>query len=231
MVEIEIHHPGVFAGALVKLNPGEGYFSDAGAMYRMSANVNSEVTILKRQGKGGIMGAIKRMLARESFFMATYTTTDGQPGEVGLAPTHQGDIISLMNTPQEQWICSGGSFLGGQQGLSLDPSFQGFKGFFSGEAPFFLNVVGQGQFLVNGYGRIDVLDVTEGMTVDTGHLIAFTQGLQYKISKAAKGFISSFLSGEGFVMRFTGTGKIAVQSHDSGRFGETMRKYMPPREG
>ena len=57
----------------------------------MSANVNSEVTILKRQGKGGIMGAIKRMLARESFFMATYTTTDGQPGEVGLAPTHQGE--------------------------------------------------------------------------------------------------------------------------------------------
>ncbi len=229
MVEVEILNPGTFASARATLQPGETFLSDSGAMVRMSGNITSEVTTLRREG-GGVMGALKRVLAKESFFMSTYQTTDGLPGEVILAPTHQGDILTLESTATEKWVCSGGSFLGGESTLRLDPSFQGFKGFFTGEAPFFLNVIGDGKFFVNGFGRLSLIETHDGVAVDTGHLIAFTQGMEYKISKAAKGWISSMASGEGLVMRFSGKGKVIVQSHDPTRLGALIGPMLPPRE-
>ena len=68
--------------------------------------------------------------------------------------------------------------------------------------------------LVNGFGRISEVSIGNGITIDNGHLIAFTEGLEYEISKAGGGWISSMMSGEGLVMKFRGQGKILVQSHD-----------------
>ena len=70
-----------------------------------------------------------------------------------------------------------------------------------------------------------------GITIDNGHLIAFTEGLDYEISKAGGGWISSMMSGEGLVMKFRGQGKILVQSHDPSRLGGALGPLLPPREG
>ena len=45
---------------------------------------------------------------------------------------------------------------------------------FSKEGLVFVKASGQGDLLVNGFGRISSVDVRDGVTIDNGHLIAFT---------------------------------------------------------
>ena len=59
-----------------------------------------------------------------------------------------------------------------------------------------------------------------GWTGDTG----------YSIEKAAKGWMSTFTSGEGLVCRFKGPGKIWIQTRNPQAFGAWVRKFVPSGE-
>ncbi len=225
---IEILGDGAFESALVQLAPGESFCSESGAMYRASANVDVDVTTRSRSS-GGLLSGLKRLVAGESFFFSTYRTDDGQLGEVGLAPTHQGELRVIEMDGSTKWICAGGSYLGSSPSLDIDAQFQGFKGFFSGEAPFFVEITGSGELLVTAFGRIVELEVQDSLTVDTGHLVAFEETLEYRVTKASDSWITSWLSGEGLVMNFTGHGKILVQSHNPSEFGRRLGPLLPNR--
>lgn len=232
-MNVKIDSEGAFGSALVTIESGEKFVSEAGAMYRASPNMEIEVESRKKKSEGmwgAIKAGVKAMFAGESFFLSSYQTNDGQSGEVGLAPTHQGEVRSVKVGP-EVWICSGGSYLGSSEGVGLDTQYQGLlKGGFSGEGLVFVQASGQGDLLVNGFGRISEVEIRDGVTIDNGHLIAFTEGLEYTIGKAGSGWISSMMSGEGLVMKFKGKGKILVQSHDPGRLGGALGPLLPPRE-
>ena len=176
------------------------------------------------------MAGVKRMLAAESFFLSAYSCSDRENGEVGLAPTLQGDIKLIDCDGSGRWMCAGGSYLGSSDGLEIDTTFQGLRGVFSGESLFFLSVEGRGKLLVNAFGRIDEVDVDGALTVDTGHVVAFQDSLDYTLSKAGGSWIQSFLTSEGIVLNFTGRGKIYVQSHNPDQFGHTLGPMLPPRE-
>jgi uncharacterized protein (TIGR00266 family) len=233
-MNIKIDTEGAFGSALVTLEADEKFVSEAGAMYRASANMDIDVESRKKKDEGmwgAFKSGIKAMFAGESFFLSSYTPNDGQSGEVGLAPTHQGEVRSVKVGP-DVWICSGGSYLGSSGGITLDTQYQGLtKGMFSKEGLVFVQASGEGDLLVNGFGRISSVDVSGGITIDNGHLIAFTEGLEYTISKAGSGWISSMMSGEGLVMNFRGQGKVLVQSHDPSRLGGVLGPLLPPREG
>lgn len=227
-MKIDISTAGAFASALVQLEPGESFVSESGAMYRASSNVDIDVTT-KSRGKGGILGGLKRLLAAENFFFSTYKVTDGRDGEVGLAPTLQGDVQRIDVEPGTSWMCTGGSYIGSGSELAIDTQFQGLKGLFSGEALFYLKVTGQGPLLVSAFGRIHEIEVREGMVVDTGHVVAYEESLSYEITKAGGSWLQSFLGGEGFVMRFRGKGRLFVQSHNPSQFGPMLGRLLPPR--
>ena len=233
-MNVKIDTEGAFGSALVTLKSGEKFVSEAGAMYRASPNMEISVESRKKKDEGmwgALKSGIKAMFAGESFFLSSYTPNDGQSGEVGLAPTHQGEVRSVKVGP-EIWVCSGGSYLGSSGGITLDTQYQGLtKGMFSKEGLVFVQASGKGDLLVNGFGRISSLDVSGGITIDNGHLIAFTEGLEYTINKAGSGWISSMMSGEGLVMNFRGKGKVLVQSHDPSRLGGMLGPLLPPREG
>jgi len=229
-MQINIQGGGAFSSALIELEPGERFLSESGAMYRTSANVDIDVTTRTRGG-GGFLKGLKRMLAAEHFFLSTYTTTDGRPGEVGLSPTLQGEIKSVECDGSTKWLCAGGSYLGSTDGLSLDTQFQGFRGMLSGESLFFVEVEGRGTMLVAAFGRIVEIDCDDELVVDTGHLVAFEETLSYTIEKAGNSWVQSFLGGEGLVMKFRGTGRILVQSHNPREFGRTLGQLLPPRQG
>jgi len=228
-MEIEILGEGAFESALVHLDPGEQFVSESGAMYRASANVDIDVTTRSR-GSGGLLSGVKRLLGREHFFFSTYTAQNGQPGEVGLAPTHQGEVFLVDVDPGTNWVCAGGSYLGSSNGLKLDTKFQGLKGFVSGESLVFVEVSGSGQLLVNAFGRIVETEVGEGMVIDTGHLVAFESTLTYTITKAGSSWLQSWLAGEGFVMNFRGNGRVLTQSHNPKAFGTVLGPLLPPRK-
>ncbi len=228
-MEIEVLGEGAFESALIQLDAGERFVSESGAMYRASANIDIDVTT-RSGGSGGLLGGMKRLLARENFFFSTYSTNDGRPGEVGLAPTHQGEVFLIDVEPGTNWLCAGGSYLGSSSNLKIETKFQGIKGFVTGESISFLDVSGHGQLLVSAFGRLVESEVQNALTIDTGHLVAFENSLQYTITKAGNSWLQSWLAGEGFVMNFTGQGRVLTQSHNPKGFGSSLGRLLPPRK-
>ncbi|MEO1972919.1 MAG: TIGR00266 family protein [Pirellulaceae bacterium] len=227
-MHIETLDRGAFSSALVKLSSGERFVSESGAMFRCSSNIEIDVTTKGSGKSGGLLGGLKRMLAGENFFFSTYTC-QGEDGEVGLAPTLQGEVKVIECDGSRKIICTGGSYIGSTTGLNIDTKFQGLKGFLTGESISFVEVSGQGQLLVSAFGRIVEIDVTSALTIDTGHVVAFEDSLPYSAGKAASGGVQSFLSGEGIVLKFTGEGKVYVQSHNPSEFGSTIGPMLPER--
>ncbi len=227
-MRIEILGQGTFESALITLNPGESFRSESGAMFRASENIDIDVTT-ESGGKGGFFAGIKRMLAGENFFFSTYKVKNDRSGEVGIAPTHAGQLRVVTLTDDVAWLCTGGSYLGSTMGLVVDTRFQGLKGFFSGESISFVHVSGRGHMLVGAFGRVIDLDVEDELTVDTGHVVAFEETLDYTIGKAGKSWLQTWLAGEGLVIHFKGQGKVLVQSHNLKEFGKELGPMLPPR--
>ena len=229
-MKFNILETGAFQSALVEFEHGEEFFSESGAMVRASGNVDMDVSTRSR-GKSGIMGGIKRLFSGESFFLSTYKVGPGETGEVGLAPILPGEMKTLALDGSTTWVCSGGSFIAaGGDDVEMETRFQGLGSVFSGEGMFFLEVSGVGTALVGGFGALHELEVDGELTLDTGHLIAYEKSLEYKVTKAASSWTQSFLSGEGFVMKFEGQGKVIAQTHDATMFGSTLGPLLPERE-
>lgn len=226
-------NPGAFGSALVKLEPGESFVSESGAMFRASANIDIDVTTRTRGGSGGLMAGLKRMLGGETFFLSTYTASDGAPGEVGVAPTLQGEVFPIqLDSSRPQVVCAGGSYLASDADIELNTEYQGLaRGLLGGEALFFVKASGNGTLLVNAFGRITPIDVDGELVIDTGHIVAFEETMQYRVTKTNAGWIKSALSGEGFVMHFEGQGRVWVQSHNPKEFGSRLGRRLPPRRG
>ncbi len=106
-----------------------------------------------------------------------------------------------------------GSWLAGEAAVAIDTKWGGAKTFFAGEGLFLLKCTGQGDMLVASYGAIFEKDLAAGETykVDTGHIVAFEEGVGMQVNKVG-GWKSTFLSGEGLVATFTGPGKLWQQS-------------------
>ena len=219
---------GGFKSARVEIGPAERFLSEAGAMYFTSDNVEVDVTTRTRSS-GGLFGGIKRMFAGESFFLSEYRTTDGRSGEVGLAPSLPGDVALIVCEGHRNWVCAGGSYLGSSENLGLDTDFQGIRGMLSGESLSFLKIDGVGELIVSAFGAIREIDVNGALTVDTGHVVAFEDSLEYTIGKAGGSWLQSFLASEGVTLNFTGYGRLYVQSHNPDEWGSALGGLLPPR--
>ncbi len=227
-MHVEVANNGAFGSALVQLDPRDEFVSESGAMYRASSNVDIDVTTRSRSS-GGIMSGVRRMISGESFFFSRYRVTDHRPGEVGLAPNLQGQVALIECDGRTRWVCAGGSYLGSSPELNIDTQFQGVRGMLSGESLSFITLEGVGPLLVNAFGTITEIDVRGALTIDTGHVVAFEETLEYSIGKAGGSWISSFLTSEGLVLDFRGHGRVYVQSHNPSEFGRTIGPLLPEK--
>lgn len=223
-VEI-IKGPGNSA-ARVLLSPNETCVSEGGAMIAMSGDV-SVTTTTHQKSRGSIKAGLKRLLGGESFFI-NHFTAGAAPAEVLLASTLPGDLVPL-ELRGVNLIAEGGSFLGCSAGVETDLGWQGLKSIFSGEGLFWLQLKGSGIVILSSFGAIYPIDVDGEWIIDTGHIVAFEETLNFSISKAGKSWISSFLGGEGLVCRFKGKGRIWAQSHHTGAFGRLLGPLLKPR--
>lgn len=218
---------GAYSTLEVQLERGERFVSESGLFVSGSGNVDIDVTA-KPKGQGGLLGGLKRLVSGDSFFMSTYTAEDG-PGEVLLAPVLPGEVRVIELDGSRKWMCAGASFMACGPDVTLDTKFQGLSGFLSGESIFFVEAGGRGPLVVGAFGQIRELVSDGDLVIDTGHLVAFEEGMEYRITKAGGSWISSWLAGEGFVMRFSGKGRVLVQSHNPTEFGREIGPMLPPR--
>ena len=227
-MQIEIKHGPANAAAHVVLGARESITAEAGAMIAMAGDTVIETTTLKK-GQGGVIKALKRMLAGESFFLNHFTAGPAG-GDLWLAPVLPGDVM-VQNLTSGTLIVQGGSFLACGPGVQVDMNFQGFKSLFAGESIFWLRLSGQGQVILNAFGAIYPVDVDGATIVDSGHIVAFSEGLKFSVTKAGKSWLSSMLGGEGLVCRFEGKGRVWCQSHNPSGFGQALSPTLKQREG
>ena len=217
------------AVAKIYLDQGEVFTCEVGAMVAMSTRVTVETTSKEKGGKGGLMKGLRRMFSGENFFLNHFTSQADEQYLI-IGSTFAGDVIH-HHLEQGALIVQGGSWLASDPNISVDASFQGLgKAFFSGEGAFWVKCTGMGSIFINSFGAIYEVDVDGDYIVDTGHIVAFEDSLEFSIEKAGSSLIGSFLGGEGLVCRFKGKGKLYCQSHNPPGFGGTLRSSLKPRK-
>ena len=125
-------------------------------------------------------------------------------------------------------LVQSGSWTASDPGVDVDSKWGGGKSFFSGEGLLLLRCTGSGDLLVSSYGAIRRLDLVAGevLTLDTGHVVAFDDSVQYAVRKAGS-WKSSILGGEGLVTDFTGPGRVWFQTRNTSDLVDWMISKMP----
>ncbi len=105
----------------------------------------------------------------------------------------------------------------------------GARSFFGGEGMFLLKATGMGPIAFNSFGAIKEIEVDGEFVVDNGHIVAFEDTLQFRNTKFGGGWIAAFLGGEGLVCRFSGSGRLWIQTRNPQAFGEALGPKLPMR--
>ena len=185
-------------------------------------------SFLFSSGTAGVQAASpegENVLAHGRFTvdMATYLT---QHDIVYLAPASPGDILELDLEAGRTLMVQSSCYLASTPEVTLDTKWGGAKGFFSGTGLFLLKLTGPGRVWITSFGAMAKQDVELQYVVDTGHIVAFEETLEYRISKVG-GLKSLFFSGEGLVARFSGTGALYVQTRDPGKLASLLHPFRP----
>ncbi|MAS23636.1 MAG: TIGR00266 family protein [Euryarchaeota archaeon] len=229
-MEEHIEYNPSFTMLTLALAPGESVKAEPGAMVCQSG-VEMATGMSGGGGLGGFFKSMgKAMLGGESFFLNTFTAGPAG-GWVSLAPSVPGDIAWFDCQPGQNLFIQSGSYLACTANVETDTKFQGAKGMFSGESMFFIRAftqAGVGRVYYNSYGAVKQIPIQPGqtVTVDTGHLVAYTEGLQYTIGKVG-GMKSLVFGGEGLVMHFQGQGTIWIQTRNVSGFASTLIPFLP----
>jgi len=216
----EIIHRPSFSLLDVQLDRGEEIQAEAGAMVYMSPTIE-----VQTKARGGILGALKRsVLGGESFFVNTFRAEEG-PGSIGLAPSYMGDIeaFELNGTLYAQ----SGAFLASYGNIEIDTKWGGARTFFGREGLFLLKMSGRGTVFLSSFGAIYKKELhNERFIIDTGHMVAFSEGLDFNIKRVG-GLKSTLFSGEGLVAEFYGTGTLYIQTRSMDSFLSWLIPHLP----
>ncbi len=204
----------------LRLRDGEDVLAEAGAMVYMK-NVE-----LKTEVRGGIFGGLKRaLLGGESFFINRYIARG--EGLLGLAPKYNGDIVHIP--VRGKLFAQSGAFLASTPNIEIDTKWGGGRTFFAGEGLFLLKLEGEGDVFLASFGGVEELKVDGRLIVDTGHIVAFEEGLDFDV-RGVGGLKTTLLSGEGLVAEFRGQGKVWIQTRSIGEYIGWLASLMPKRD-
>jgi len=192
----------------VDLAAGETIAAEGGAMAWMSDGMQMNSRLLGGLGRA----LIRKCFGGESLFVGEYEHPAG--GRVVFSPSSPGSVCHRA-LQGDTFILTAGSFLACSPGIDLKTRFGGLKALFSGEGAFVLECRGTGDLFFNAYGAVCERQVDGSLTVDTGHVVAWEPSLSYTIGGMGS-LKSTLFSGEGLVMKFTGTGTIWLQTRTMG---------------
>ncbi len=209
-MEIEIEGAPAFGFIKILLNPGEKIIAESGAMSGMDAALD-----MKAGFNGGFLrGLVKKFLGGESLFINEFTNNTSQALRLTLTQPFPGDIRTGELGNGEKIYLQPGAYICSEPGISLGIKWAGFHSWFGGEGLFRIQLSGTGRYAFGAYGGMLEKEIDGELIVDTNHLVAYPPGMQIK-TQLSGGLISSFTSGEGFVMRIKGKGKVILQTRSA----------------
>jgi len=220
----------------VELDPGEKVIAEAGAMCYMEEDITFEA----RMGDGseqdeGLLGKLfnagKRALAGQSVFITHFINSGRQKRIVSFAAPYPGKIIPVdLSEYGNSIYCQKEAFLCAAFGTKIDITFTKRlgAGFFGGEGFILENLTGDGLAFLHAGGTIVKKELKgETIRVDTGCIVAFTEGIDYDIVRAGN-LKTMFLGGEGlFLATLRGTGTVYLQSLPFSRLADRIIASIP----
>ncbi len=225
-IAYEIEHSPAYASLRIDLKANQSVLVESGAMAAMDSWIKMQSKV-----RGGLMKGIGRMLSGESLFMSEFTAQE-RPGQLYLSPGVPGDVQHYYLNGNGLMIQSSG-FVAASPTVEIDTKFQGFKGFFSGESLFLLRATGAGDIWFSSYGAIAEILVTGDYVVDTGYIVAFEDTLNYNVEMLGglsfKGLRTGILGGEGLVCRFSGRGRLWIQSRELFALINFLNPFRPAK--
>lgn len=215
-----LYSGGAFTMLKVALAPGASIKAESGAMVAMTDTID-----VTGKTEGGLLGGLARkLLTSESFFFQTLTAARGA-GEVLLSPSILGDLTVMEMDGSKEYRLQKGGFFASSPGIEISTKMQNLaKGLLSGEGFFVQQVSGRGTLIVESFGAVHTIDIPAGesVVVDNHHLVAWDAETSYSLEKASSGWLSSLTSGEGIVCRFTGPGKVYIQTRNPPGFASWL---------
>jgi len=210
----------------VELQEGESMYTESGGMAWMSSNIAMDTNT-----HGGVMKGIGCMFTGESLFMTTYTCKKGT-GVVTFCSEFPGKILKF-DMKDRTILCQRDAFMAAEQSVNLEITFtkRFGTGFFGGEGFFLQKLSGSGKAYVEISGEITEFNLKEGqvLKVDTTHIGAFEETVDYDIQRI-KGVKNMLFGGEGiFLATLTGPGKVWLQSMPIASLAKKIIRYMPPK--
>ena len=211
----------------VSLKQGEKIYCESDAMVMMESTLD-----LRGRMTGGIGSAIMRRFANgESFFQQHIEAVRGD-GDCLLSPMLPG-AIEVIDVGVRQYLMNDGAFVAATSGTEMKVRTQSIgNALFAQSGGFFImETSGSGQVVVSGFGSMFQLDVVKGkdVVIDNAHVVCWDNTLKYEISVTTGGggggiggflgnMVNSATSGEGIVLRFSGSGKVFVCSRNRDAF-------------
>ncbi len=209
-IKYRIEHNPAYGFLVLELEPNQTAVVEAGGMAAMDSCIKMESKM-----KGGFGQSFGRMLGGESLFLNKFTA-QGSQGELFISPGVPGDIQYYYLDGSKGLMIQSSGFIASSKNVEINSNFQGFKGFFSGESIFLLKATGRGDIWFSSYGAIVEINVENHYIVDTGYIVAFEDTLNYNVEMIGglsfRSLRTGILGGEGLVCRFTGKGKLWIQS-------------------
>lgn len=222
-----------FAWLKVQLAPNEMIQAEAGSMVRHTPGLQMD-TRLNAGRKAGFFAKFKaffvaiarKFLGGETVFVNDFHGPQG--GEVVFAPSLSGSIMHHQLNGQNKLFIQASAYMASTGDVDTKLKFGGLKSMLGGEGLVLQVCSGTGDVWINSYGGITAVPVNGSFVVDTGHIVAFTEGLNFKIKGVSGGLKSFFLSGEGLVCEFTGQGTVWIQSRNLGALVGWLAPHLMP---
>lgn len=219
-MHIEIKGKPAFAYLSVELQPGEKIITEADAMATMSSKLD-----LNAKFNGGFFsGLIKKLLGGESMFINHFSNNTSEPLQITLAPSTPGDIV-VKELNGGSYCLQQGAYIASEPGVKLGLKWAGFGSFIGREGLFKLMVSGHGKVYFGAYGGILEKEIKGEYIVDSGHLVAYEPTMKLK-AQLSGGIISSMTSGEGFVTKVEGNGKIYIQTRSISGLASWVNRHL-----
>lgn len=226
---------------VVTLDPGEAVVAEAGAMMYMQDGIRMATT-LDLTGRGGgmfdkLMGAGRRLLTGESFFITMFANEDARNRrDVAFAAPFPGKIKPFdLDEYGGTLLAQKDSFLCAARGTDIGIAFTKRigAGFFGGEGFILQKLTGDGLAFLHACGTLEEITLAAGesLRVDTGCLVALEQSVSYDI-RMVPGVKTALFGGEGlFFAHLTGPGRVLLQTLPFSRLADRIIAASPRAGG
>lgn len=224
---------------VVTLDPGEAMVAEAGAMMYLEDGIEMGTSLSMKKDGGGLLGKLfeagKRAVTGESFFITIFANEGHQRADCAFAAPYPGKIVPVeLAEHNGRILCQKDSFLCAASGVEVGIAFTRRLGvgLFGGEGFILQRLTspsGRGQAFLHAGGTTVRRELGPGerLRVDTGCIVGFEEGVDYRI-EFVKGIKNKLFGGEGlFYATLTGPGTVWLQTLPFSRLADRVIAASP----